>query len=148
MPVFNDLQFQPASRFDPLDCAQEGNKNIRFADVMIDGRSLYGMLRKHDLVPIFGWGGRERQLETLDFFLLRKPHESLFYRYPLLVCPWCGDEGCGFISVKVDREGERVIWKDFYAEHQRLSIPLGPFVFSWALYEQAILSTFEMFGEQ
>ncbi|WP_216625612.1 GNAT family N-acetyltransferase [Paenibacillus planticolens] len=30
-----------------------------------------------------------------------------------MVCWWCGDEECGFNSVKVDKENNVVIWKDF-----------------------------------
>jgi|GEM_PF-1294945 len=148
MQTINNLGIQPASRFDPLDSRQEGNKNTKFADLLIDGQSLYRMLQKHDLVPVFGWGSLEWQQQFLDYFLRGKPHDVLGDRYPLMVCPWCGDEECGFISVKVNREGDRVIWQDFYLEHRREKLPLGPFVFQWAPYEQAIDSTFGMYGIQ
>lgn len=55
-------------------------------------------------------------MEMNDYFLLRKPHETMWYEYPLMVCSWCGDEGCGIVSVKIDRENNIVTWKDFFIE--------------------------------
>lgn len=56
MKTINQLQTKPSSRYDSFDPDQEGNKNTKFADIIIDGRSLYQMLKRHDMVPSLGWG--------------------------------------------------------------------------------------------
>lgn len=76
----NELETRPAFRFDATDPDQEGNKNTKFADLIIDGKSLYQRLKKHDLIPALGWGCREYQLQMIDYFLLR------LRDYPTLHC--------------------------------------------------------------
>lgn len=120
MKKINYLETRLSSRFDEFDPQKESNKDTKFADIIIDGISLYQRLKKHDLVPALGWGCDEYQRRMIDYFLLKKQHEYMNYRYPILVCPWCGDEECGYISVKVDREGDIVIWKDFFLEHNSI----------------------------
>lgn len=56
MTTINTLQTKLSSRYDEFDPEQDGNKNTKFSDLIIDGRSLYQMLKKHDLVPSLGWG--------------------------------------------------------------------------------------------
>ncbi|PAD31046.1 oxidoreductase [Paenibacillus sp. 7523-1] len=142
MTTINVLETQPSSRYDELDPSQDGNKNTTFADLIIDGKSLYQMLKRHDLVPALGWGTEENQRQMIQYFLLKEPHEYLYYRYPILVCPLCGDEECGYISVKVDRDEDVVIWKDFILEHKNQPLNIGPFYFVWENYERAIQNTF------
>ncbi|MEE4576726.1 oxidoreductase [Paenibacillus polymyxa] len=148
MTTINTLQTKLSSRYDEFDPEQDGNKNTKFADLIIDGRSLYQMLKKHDLVPSLGWGSEDQQKEMIQYFLLKKPHEDMYYRYPILVCPWCGDEECGYISVKIYREEEIVIWKDFKLEHENKPINIGPFYFEWANYERVIHDTFGILEKQ
>lgn len=148
MKTINQLQTKPSSRYDSCDPEQEGNKNTKFADIIIDGRSLYQMLKKHDMVPSLGWGSEELQRQRIDYFLLKQLHEYLYYRYPILVCPWCGDEDCGFISVFIEREEELVIWQDFKLEPHNIAINIGPFYFKWEEYESVINETFGAAGEQ
>lgn len=62
------------------------------------------------------------------------------------VCPWCEDEECGFISVKIDREDDIVIWRDFILNDKNLQV--GPFYFGWENYKQAIENTFGTAGIQ
>ncbi|WP_337032583.1 oxidoreductase [Paenibacillus illinoisensis] len=147
MTTINVLETQPSSRYDELDPSQDGNKNTTFADLIIDGKSLYQMLKRHDLVPALGWGTEENQRQIIQYFLLKEPDEYLYYRYPILVCPLCGDEECGYISVKVDRDDDVVIWKDFMLEHKNQPLNIGPFYFVWENYERAIQHTLGM-GEQ
>jgi len=147
MTTINVLETKPSSRYDEFDPSHDGNKNTTFADLIIDGKSLYQMLKKHDLVPALGWGTEENQKQMIQYFLLKEPHEYLYYRYPILVCPWCGDEECGYISVKVDREENVVIWKDFKLEHKNQPLNIGPFYFEWENYERAIQNTFGMVEE-
>ncbi|WP_340032241.1 oxidoreductase [Paenibacillus sp. FSL K6-1122] len=121
------LETKLASRYNEFDPEQDGNKNTKFSDIIIDGTSLYQRL-------------------LIDYFLLKKSHESMYYRYPILVCPWCGDEECGFISVKIDREEDIVIWRDFILNDKNLQV--GPFYFGWENYKQAIENTFGTAGIQ
>ncbi|WP_025681671.1 hypothetical protein [Paenibacillus massiliensis] len=144
MITINNLHTQPSSRYEELDPEKEGNKNTKFADIIIDGKSLYERLKKHDMVPSLGWGVEEYQKLLIQYFLLEKPHPQMYYRYPILVCPWCGDEECGYISVKIDREGDLVIWKDFRLEPDTKQIHVGPFYFEWEPYQRAIRDTLGM----
>ncbi len=148
MKTINYLQTRPSNRYDELDPDQDGNKNTKFADLIIDGTSLYQMLRKYNLIPSFGWGSEEHQKQIIDCFLLKQQHEYLYYRYPILVCPWCGDEECGFISVNIEREEDLVVWKDFKQENEKKPINVGPFYFKWDNYERAISDTFGTAGIQ
>jgi hypothetical protein len=147
MKRMNTLETKPASRSD-FESIEEGQKNTKFADLNIDGKSLYKMLIKYNMVPSLGWMSNEWQREVIDYFLLRKPHETMWYRYPLMVCSWCGDVGCGFISVKIDKENNVVTWKDFYLEPEMKKINIGPFYFEWDSYKKVINSTFGVAGVQ
>lgn len=81
MKTINQLQTKPSSRYDGLDHDQEGNKITKFADIIIDDRSLYQTLKKHDMVPSLGWGSEEHQRKMINYFLLNEMHEYLYYRY-------------------------------------------------------------------
>lgn len=148
MNPINRLQTKLASRFNDLEPDKEGNKNTKFADLIIDEKSLYQTLKQHDLVPSLGWGSEERQREMIDYFLLKETHPYLYYRYPILVCPWCGDEECGFISVFIEREDELIIWRDFKLEPDNKPIDIGPFYFKWEDYEKEINKTYRTAGIQ
>ncbi|NEW06862.1 oxidoreductase [Paenibacillus sp. SYP-B3998] len=148
MKIINYLETRPSSRYDEFCPKQDGNKNTKFADLIIDGRSLHQMLRKHDMVPSLGWGSQEHQRNMIDYFLLKKQHDYLYFRYPILVCPWCGDEECGFISVYIQREDDIIIWQDFKLEPSTKIINIGPFYFKWDNYERAINDTFGTAGIQ
>ncbi len=119
-----------------------GDKSQSFVDVLIDGRSMHEMLKKHERIPCFGWGIQQFQQQNIDYFLLDELHPYLYHRYPLMVCSWCGDEDCGFISVLVEREGNLVTWQDFRIEPDDRSLPLGPFTFTWEEYERELRSTY------
>lgn len=148
MKTINHLDTRLSSRYEETDPNQDGNKNTLFADILIDNKSLYKRLSKYDMVPALGWGTNENQRLMIDYFLLRQPHEYLFYRYPILVCPLCGDEECGFISVKIDKEEDIVIWKDFILENDNKKIDIGPFYFNWDNYSRTINNTYGIAGVQ
>ncbi|MFC6333046.1 oxidoreductase [Paenibacillus septentrionalis] len=142
MRNLNHLQVKASTRFDENDPTQEGNKNTKFTDLLIDGNSLYQMLKKYDKIPSLGWGSEAYQKRMIDYFLLNTMHTYMYYRYPILVCPWCGDEECGFISVNIVREDDVVIWQDFKLESEGRPINIGPFYFKWEDYEKVIQSTY------
>jgi len=118
------------------------SKNQRFMDVLIDGQSIYNMLKEHGMIPCLGWGPDSYRMQNINYFLTVELHPDLGYQYPLMVCPWCGDEECGFISVLIERKGNVVIWKDFKVNSDNQSLPLGPFTFKWEEYEREIRSTY------
>lgn len=141
MHNINHLQLNPTQRYDEFDPQKDENKNTEFIDFIIDGKSLYNMLKKYDMVPVLGWGGEEHQKQILDYLLLKQMHPYLYYRYPILVCPWCGDEECGFISVLIEREADMIIWRDFKLEPDNKTIPIEPFYFEWEKYQKLISKT-------
>ncbi|MBH5316518.1 oxidoreductase [Paenibacillus sp. GSMTC-2017] len=142
MKTINHIETRLSSRYEDLDPNQDGNKNTQFADFIIDGDSLYKRLSKYEMVPALGWGTNEHQKLMIDYLLLKQRHEYLYYRYPILVCPWCGDEECGFISVSIDREEDIVIWQDFRLESENKKIDIGPFYFDWKNYSNEITKTY------
>lgn len=146
MGKINNLKTKPSRRYSEFDPEQDSNKNTKFADLIIDDTSLYQMLKQYDLVPSLGWGSEENQRLLMDYFLMEKEHPSLYYRYPILICPWCGDEECGFISVFIERKGNIVIWQDFKLEPGNKSIPIGPFYFEWENYKKMINDTYKAAG--
>lgn len=148
MKAFNQLQIRPTSRFNDSDLEKEGNKNTKFADLIIDGESLFYKLKKYDMVPSLGWGTEKHQRQMIEYFLLNELHTTLYYRYPILVCPWCGDEECGFISVSIDREGDQVTWSNFKVEPSNRPIDIGPYYFKWDQYESVIRSTYGITGTE
>ncbi|WDF52143.1 hypothetical protein PQ460_06940 [Paenibacillus sp. KACC 21273] len=54
MHNINHLQLQSTQRYDEFDPQQEGNKNVTFIDFVIDGQSLYIMLKQYDRIPALG----------------------------------------------------------------------------------------------
>lgn len=142
MSNIHRIQTKRSKRYADSEVKPEGQVNPHFSDILINGISIYEMLKKHDMIPCFGWGVQEHQQQMVDYFLLNDRHPYLYYRYPLLVCPWCGDEECGFISVFVEREGDTVTWQDFRLGEEGELLPLGPFTFEWEEYEQAIRGTY------
>lgn len=124
-----------------LSTDQPFKTNVRFADFFIDGKSLYQRFEKYDLVPSLGWGRIEYQKEMIQYFLLQKPHSLLWYRTPILVCPECADLECGFLSAKLEKRGDLIIWSDFFKDHYAIKIDIGPFYFKWEPYTKVIQST-------
>ncbi|WP_211373284.1 hypothetical protein [Paenibacillus faecis] len=76
MEKINYLESRASSRYDDYDPEQDRNKNTKFADLIIDGRSLYQMLKKYDMVPCLGWGSEENQRQMIDYFLI----EALYFK--------------------------------------------------------------------
>lgn len=70
MRELNYLQTRTPARYDHNDPEREGNKNTTFADLIIDGKSLYQMLKKYEMVPSLGWGSIENQKQMIVYFLL------------------------------------------------------------------------------
>lgn len=138
----NHLEVKLTSRYNE-DERNEGNNSV-FADLIIDDVSLFRQLRQYDFIPCFGWGSEEQQQLAQDCFLFRYPFEYMYHRYPLLICPECGDLECGYISVAMDKVSDHVEWSNFYTEPNKKSLDIGPFYFQWDDYKAAIRQAYEL----
>jgi hypothetical protein len=100
--------------------------------LVIDGRRLLEVIeraarREFDLASPLGW----MPPEYLQAYVARltgvgSPRLGS-RRCELLVCPECGDLGCGCLSCRVARDGEYVVWSElgWEAGHE----PTGPSMF-------------------
>lgn len=138
----NFLETRLMSRYGEVDLKQENN--TVFADLVIDSVSLYQRLKEYDLVPAFGYGNADQQKLITDYYLFKCPFDYKYHRYPIMICPQCGDLDCGYISVAIDKEADIVEWSNFYLEHNNLLLNIGPFHFEWDNYKSTIEKTFEI----
>ena len=87
----------------------------RFLDWTIDGVALRELVPTQEQTPLFldddRW--RESAVETLSRLLGSLPGHFDDGRVALLMCPLCGDLGCGAYSVEVVRDDESVEWRAF-----------------------------------
>lgn len=138
----NFLETRLSSRYGEVGLKQENN--TVFADLVIDSVSLYQRLKEYDLVPAFGYGNADQQKLITDYYLFKYPFDYRYHRYPIMICPQCGDLDCGYISVAIDKEADIVEWSNFYLEHNNLLLNIGPFHFEWDNYKSTIEKTFEI----
>lgn len=126
------------------------NETVRsersYLDFIIDGESLVNLAR-YDLVSILcgEWVSTERE-RSIRRLLRTEPADFADDRRSILVCPECGDIGCGAVSVVVDFSNGSVIWKDFgyqnnyepeiHGEHLKR---LGPFEFGLEDYKSKLI---------
>jgi hypothetical protein len=90
----------------------------KYLDFVVDGRSALERIgwAGADLVTPLGWGQRKFQ-QRVSAELLREAAPSLSSgRTSIYVCPECGDIGCGAITVRISRVGDRILWSDFASE--------------------------------
>lgn len=142
MSNVNFLETRLASRYG--EGVSKEATNTVFSDLIIDSVSLFQRLKKYDLIPAFGWGNEEHQQLITDYFLFKYPFELKYHRYPILICPQCGDLECGYISVAIDKESDIVEWSNFYLEHNNQPLDIGPFHFKWDNYKSAIERAYEI----
>jgi len=122
-----------------------------YIDFMIDGQSL-AELTRYDLVSVLcrEWVSEQREKsvrrllgeESADF-----PHD----RRSLLVCPNCGDLGCGAVSIVLSLSNNAVRWQDFgYQNNYEPEIRgehlkrLGPFEFDLDDYKSKLIRALDM----
>lgn len=128
------------------------NGEVAFADLIIDGNSLYQMFCGcgYDVISCLGWSFPHIQNDEISKLLLRNKPDFKGKRYAIYVCPLCGDLGCGAVSMKIERDSNIIIWKDFGFEDNLGIIKLqkenlkgiGPFYFNFDQYQSAIKSSF------
>ena len=130
-------------------------------DVVVDGISLHSELNRNekgnDMIFPLSWGPCQPNDELIDVLLLRKPASLPNDRRPLFGCDVCWDLWCGTYSLKIERIGSRIIWRDFAYQHPGIKSPslqeyadLGPFKFDAEEYEKTFLNipTIESLKEQ
>jgi hypothetical protein len=102
-----------------------------------------------ELLPPMIWFHGDEATARL---LLELPPDLPSGRHSLLVCPECGDAGCGVVSAVVEGGDEVVVWRDFGAETDYydpaepqfgwfdldLLAGLGPFAFRRERYERTV----------
>jgi hypothetical protein len=128
-----------------------GKTQRDFLDFVVDEKSLYEYLCKaHDLDlisclvlcrPI------EESVRAGRRLLLKEPAMLPGERYPLFICPECGDLACGTVTVTVQEEKDRITWRDFgYQNTYETDIyfdafkRIGPFIFSRDEYGRVLES--------
>jgi len=86
-----------------------------FLDWTIDGVALHSLVPAEQRTPLFlddeRW--QEAAVETLCRLLGRLPGDFDDGRVALLVCPLCGDLGCGGYSVEIVFGDDVVEWRAF-----------------------------------
>ncbi len=126
------------------------NKFMHFADIIIDGNSLYQEFKQYDFISTLGWGTEEFQNEVIMRLMLSIPPQIDSKRYEIYVCPLCADLGCGAITIDIKKDNSTVIWKDFGLEYSYKDeikiIDLGPFVFDLHEYKNVLMSSLGLAG--
>ncbi|HEV8199268.1 MAG TPA: hypothetical protein VGS03_04540 [Candidatus Polarisedimenticolia bacterium] len=115
----------------------------RYADFLIDETPLRNMFGS-GLIGALGWGVPEYEVQLVNQLLLRAdPPRS---RQMLLVCPECGDLGCGAITADVSLSAGLFVWSQFGFENDydpNMSEfdsyrSVGPFAFEAGPYEAVL----------
>jgi hypothetical protein len=116
----------------------------RFFDFIVNGVSLYEAAgRDRDLVSLL-WGEPADSAvlaAALQRLLASEPGDASDGRVSLLICPECGDLGCGAVTVRIDTSPRNIIWRDFgYENNDQPEIEraafasFGPFIFDREAY--------------
>lgn len=122
---------------------------IVYANLLMDGKPLteYEEIHQLDFVSCLGWGPIDYQQEQINRLLLHSNPDLNDNRYSLYVCP-CTDLGCGAVSLKIEIQGDFIVWSDFgvedtleYRSTFKIFEGIGPFYFRREDYEEVLQST-------
>ena len=94
-----------------------GGSQRDYLDFVIDGNSLIDLLKPGDNVGCLGWLSPEIEQKIVDELSTKRLSELGNNRYPIYICPECGDLGCGAITVEIEKRGTSFIWKNFGYEN-------------------------------
>lgn len=91
----------------------DGRTEQSFLDFVIDGVSLFDVLTDsgHDVISPLGWGLDQEQIRKRLLLDSRPLIDRR--REPIMVCPECGDLGCGAVTAEITAEGGVVTWRNF-----------------------------------
>src|SRR4051812_7310923 len=89
-----------------------GRTQREYLDFVVDGKPL-SLQIGGDLITCLGWFVPAANAEAVARLMLKGPADLANYRHTLYVCPECGDLACGAITLVIERNGDRIIWRDF-----------------------------------
>lgn len=108
-------------------------------DLVIDGRRLKVEVERvtgqaFDVASPLGWMPTEYLRGWAARLVAAGPTQLPSGRCELLVCPECGDLGCGCVSCAAHRDGEFVVWSELgwetdYDPAGLIRFPMGGFRF-------------------
>jgi hypothetical protein len=87
-----------------------------YLDFKVGRRRLSSLLDAGDRASVLGWLTRADERRFARQLLLRAAPELASGRVPLYLCAECGDLGCGCVAVRVEREGDVVVWSELGPE--------------------------------
>jgi hypothetical protein len=87
---------------------------ISLYEVAAQSRDLVSVIWTEPLVP-------SERTKAIQRLLASEPGDASDGRISLYICPECGDLGCGAITVRIDKNSDSIVWRDFGFEnnHQR-----------------------------
>ena len=94
-----------------------GRTERDFLDFVINGPSLYDLLKGGDSVGALGWGNPEIEKRQIAWLLLKEQSDLVSGRVPIYICAACGDLDCGAITVKILKTAASFVWSDFGFEN-------------------------------
>lgn len=130
-----------------LQSRRREKRNQTYFDFVVDGVSLYDLLRPGDMVSCLGWPGREFEEIMAARLLLDSAPDLESGRVELYVCGECADIGCGAITARITVSGgDKVQWSEFGYENDydpafpdtKRYASIGPFTFDLHSYREAI----------
>jgi hypothetical protein len=115
----------------------------------VDGRSLAELLgaTQRDLVGRLDRDHANRNAQSLRVLTGSAQPDFGNDRVMLLVCPECGDLGCGAITAALHLEGDTITWSEFRHENNYAASMttrfknVGPFTFIARAYRAALTAT-------
>jgi hypothetical protein len=153
MSTFSKLELAPACRPGELFPGGSYKTERRFLDFVVDGRSLYDVIRSKNVDNISPlWigeadpnGARVAAIISAKRLMLMEPADFPNNRRSLFICAECGDLGCGAVSVLVERLDDTITWRDFgYEKNWEEKLwtenyeDMGPFTFRSSEYYQVL----------
>ena len=91
----------------------EGGKTQRdYLDFIIDGQPLSEKIGG-DLASCLGWFDPAQNIKSVNRLLRKEPADLPNNRYSLYVCAECGELECGAVTAVIERQGDKIIWRDF-----------------------------------
>ncbi|BBH24440.1 hypothetical protein Back11_57850 [Paenibacillus baekrokdamisoli] len=108
-----------------------------FIDFLIDGRSLYELVKRHGFIPVLEPEDKNLELRISELTLVRlSPLGG--NRYPIFVCAQCGDLDCGYISAIIEESNNMICWRDFKKGEDMKLNHIGPFYFKQRDYNNEL----------
>lgn len=131
-----------------------GKTSRRFLDIIVDGRPLLEAIGcpPADFISRLGWGSPEAHSKSVEHLLMKVPPDSPSKRVLLLICPECGDLGCGAFTAKITKNADDYVWSDFAFENDYEGAPTelfpeaGPFSFTKQEYWATLTASYEKTG--